>query len=114
MNDNQLLRYSRHILLPQLQLDGQQKICQAKILIVGLGGLGCAAALYLAASGVGHFILADDDDVDLTNLQRQIAHTTNSIGQPKVLSAMQAMQALNPDIIITPIIKKLTEADLLE
>ncbi len=114
MNDQQLLRYSRHILLPSLQMEGQQKICDAKVLIVGLGGLGCAAALYLAASGVGTFILADGDQVDLSNLQRQIAHNTDSIGQPKVLSAMQAMTALNPDIQVIPIAEQLTEFSLIE
>lgn len=114
MDDEQLQRYSRHILLPSLQIEGQQKICDAKVFIVGLGGLGCAAALYLAASGIGQFFLADGDSVDLSNLQRQIAHSTDSIGKPKVLSAMQAMRALNPEIKITPIEKQLTATDLLE
>ena len=114
MNDEQLKRYSRHILLPSVQMDGQQKICTAKILIVGLGGLGCVAALYLAASGVGEFILVDGDNVELSNLQRQIAHSTAAIGHSKVISAMQAMQALNPEIKITPINKYLTEDNLSE
>ena len=98
MNDDQLLRYSRHILLDEVGIEGQQAMLDARVLIIGSGGLGSPAALYLAASGVGHITLVDDDEVDLTNLQRQIAHTTVRVGQPKVQSAAQALQALNPDI----------------
>ena len=98
MNDDQLLRYSRHILLDEVGIEGQQAMLDARVLIIGAGGLGSPAALYLAASGVGHITLVDDDEVDLTNLQRQIAHTTARVGQPKVQSAAQALQALNPDI----------------
>ena len=97
MNDAQLLRYSRHILLNELGDEGQDKLLASHALILGAGGLGSAAALYLAASGIGTLTLVDHDTVDLTNLQRQIAHTTERIGQAKVLSARTAMLALNPD-----------------
>lgn len=107
MNDAQLLRYSRHILLPQIGIDGQQKLLDARVLVVGLGGLGSPVAMYLAASGVGHLTLADPDNVDLTNLQRQIVHTTHTVGQSKVASAMQQLRALNPDIQLNGIEQKL-------
>jgi molybdopterin-synthase adenylyltransferase len=113
MNDAQLLRYSRHILLPQIGIDGQQKLLDARVLVVGLGGLGSPVAMYLAASGVGHLVLADGDTVDLTNLQRQIVHTTNSIGQTKVASATQQLRALNPTVQVTGIARRL-EGDELE
>lgn len=100
MNDQQLLRYSRHILLDQIGIEGQQKIMQAHALIIGAGGLGSPAALYLASAGVGKITLVDDDEVDLTNLQRQILHTTERIGQPKVGSGKQALQQINPEIEI--------------
>ena len=98
MNDAQLLRYSRHILLDELGDTGQDRLLQSHALILGAGGLGSAAALYLAASGVGRITLVDHDTVDLTNLQRQIAHTTERVGQAKVVSARLAMQALNPEV----------------
>jgi molybdopterin-synthase adenylyltransferase len=98
MNDQQLLRYSRHILLDQIGIEGQQKITQAHALIIGAGGLGSPAALYLASAGVGKITLVDDDDVDLTNLQRQILHTTERIGQPKVDSGRQALRQINPEV----------------
>lgn len=101
MNDQQLLRYSRQIMLPDIDIEGQEKLLAARVLIIGLGGLGSPVAMYLAAAGVGHLILADFDRVDLSNLQRQIAHTTDRIGQTKVESAAQALHALNPDIKIT-------------
>ena len=101
MNDNQLLRYSRHILLDDIGIEGQQRMLDAHVLIIGAGGLGSPAALYLAASGVGHITLVDDDDVDLTNLQRQIMHTSTRVGQPKVDSGRTAMLALNPLIEVT-------------
>lgn len=101
MNDQQLLRYSRHILLDEIGIEGQQRLLEAKALIVGVGGLGSPAALYLASAGVGHIALADDDSVDLTNLQRQILHTTQRVGQAKVASAKIAMSQLNPEIEIT-------------
>lgn len=98
MNDEQLLRYSRHILLDEIGVDGQLAIAQAKVLVLGAGGLGSPVALYLASAGVGRITIVDDDDVDLTNLQRQIAHTVQRVGQPKVESARIAMAAINPDI----------------
>jgi len=87
LNDDQLLRYARHIMLPDIDIEGQEKLLAARVLIVGLGGLGSPVALYLAASGVGSLTLADFDLVDLSNLQRQIIHTTASIGEPKTVSA---------------------------
>ncbi|HXU92642.1 MAG TPA: HesA/MoeB/ThiF family protein [Gallionella sp.] len=98
MNDQQLLRYSRHILLPEIGIEGQQKLLDAKVLIIGLGGLGSPAALYLAASGVGKLILCDHDTVDFSNLQRQIIHRTSSVGQPKVESAQTVLHDINPEI----------------
>lgn len=96
MNDDQLLRYSRHILLDEIGIEGQERILAAHVLIIGAGGLGSPAALFLASAGVGRITLVDDDVVDLTNLQRQIAHTTARVGAPKVESAAQAMRAINP------------------
>ncbi len=112
MNDDQLLRYSRHILLDDVGIEGQQRLLDSHALIVGAGGLGSPVAMYLAASGVGHITLADHDVVDLTNLQRQIAHTTARVGQAKVSSAAQAMHALNPDVHITPLQQKLDAVQL--
>lgn len=103
MNDEQLLRYSRQIMLPQIDLAGQQKLAQACIMIIGLGGLGSSASMYLAAAGIGHLILVDFDQVELSNLQRQIVHTSNNIGQFKVLSAKEHLIQLNPDVNITTI-----------
>jgi molybdopterin-synthase adenylyltransferase len=114
MNDAQLLRYSRHILLPQIGIDGQQKLLDARALIIGLGGLGSPVTMYLAASGVGHLTLADPDKVDLTNLQRQIVHTTQTVGSAKIDSAAQQLKALNPDIELTIIPRRLEGAELLE
>ena len=94
MDDKQLLRYSRHILLRQIDVRGQEKLLAARVLIIGLGGLGSPVAMYLAASGVGHLVLVDPDRVELTNLQRQIVHTTERIGQDKVASAAQGLAAL--------------------
>ena len=112
MNDDQLLRYSRHILLDDLGVEGQQRLLDSHALIVGAGGLGSPVAMYLAASGVGHITIADHDVVDLTNLQRQIAHTTERIGMSKVASATQAMQALNPEVRVTALAHKLDSAEL--
>ena len=98
MNDDQLLRYSRHILLDAIGIEGQERFGQAHLLIVGAGGLGCAAALYLGAAGVGTLTLVDDDVVDLTNLQRQIAHTTDRVGRAKVDSLAEALTAINPQV----------------
>lgn len=109
MNDDQLLRYSRHILLPQIDINGQEKLSKSCVLIVGLGGLGCPAALYLAASGIGRLIICDSDQVDLTNLQRQILHTTQSIGLSKTSSAERALNQINPTIEIVPLAERITE-----
>jgi hypothetical protein len=97
MNDGQLLRYSRHILLDEIGVEGQQRLLDAKALIIGAGGLGSPAALYLASAGVGRITLADGDTVDLTNLQRQILHTTGRIGQPKACSGKIALRGINPE-----------------
>jgi molybdopterin-synthase adenylyltransferase len=107
VNDEQLLRYSRQILLPDVDLDGQEKLLTSRVLILGLGGLGAPAAMYLAGAGVGHLVLADSDTVDLTNLQRQIIHTAARIDQPKVNSAAQALRELNPDIKVTCVQERL-------
>jgi molybdopterin/thiamine biosynthesis adenylyltransferase len=96
-DDQQLLRYSRQILLPELGIEGQQRLQQARVLLVGLGGLGSPVALYLAAAGVGQLILADHDRVELSNLQRQIAHGQDDIDTPKARSAARAVQRINPD-----------------
>ena len=112
MNDDQLLRYSRHILLDDVGIEGQQRLVDSHVLVVGAGGLGSPVALYLAASGVGHITIADHDTVDLTNLQRQIAHTTARVGHPKVESAAQAMLALNPEVRVTALANKLDPAQL--
>ncbi len=101
MTDDQLLRYSRHILLDEIGIEGQERILASHALVIGAGGLGSPALLYLTAAGVGHITLVDDDAVDLTNLQRQIAHTTERVGFPKVTSAAQAMGDLNPEVQLT-------------
>ncbi|GKT14836.1 molybdopterin-synthase adenylyltransferase MoeB [Acidovorax sp. SUPP2522] len=98
MTDDQLLRYSRHIMLDEIGIEGQERILAAHALVIGAGGLGSPAALFLASAGVGRITLVDDDVVDLTNLQRQIAHTTERVGDSKVHSAAQALQALNPGV----------------
>ena len=98
MDDAQLLRYSRHILLDEIGIEAQQRLLAATVLVLGAGGLGSPAALYLAAAGVGTLLLADSDSVDATNLQRQILHRESSIGQPKVLSGRRALNELNPGI----------------
>lgn len=98
MNDNQLLRYSRHILLDEIGIEGQQKLLDAHALVIGAGGLGSPAALYLASGGVGRITLVDDDEVDLTNLQRQIMHTSARVGQPKAESGREALMAINPEV----------------
>ena len=110
MNDNQLLRYSRHILLPQIAYEGQEVLTNSHALIVGAGGLGSPAALYMAAGGVGTLTVCDFDVVDLTNLQRQIIHTTESVGINKAISAKQTLQSINPDVQVNTIEEKSTEA----
>ncbi len=112
LSDAQLLRYSRHILLPQVDVKGQLAICNSSALVVGVGGLGSPAALYLAAAGVGRLILVDDDLVELTNLQRQIAHTQNALGEAKVDSAKSTINALNADVNVECVQKRLTETDM--
>ncbi len=114
MDDGQLLRYSRHILLEEIGVEGQQRILDAKVLIVGAGGLGSPAALYLAAAGIGRIILADGDTVDLTNLQRQILHAQERIGQSKALSGQAALQGVNPDVVVEAITTRLAGAALQE
>lgn len=100
MEDSQLLRYSRHILLEEFGIDGQERVSAGRVLMIGAGGLGSPVALYLAAAGVGRIVLVDDDEVDLTNLQRQVAHTHARVGLSKVESAAQAMRDINPGISI--------------
>ncbi|MBI3371561.1 MAG: molybdopterin-synthase adenylyltransferase MoeB [Betaproteobacteria bacterium] len=107
MNDQQLLRYSRHILLPEIGIEGQEKLGAARALVVGAGGLGCPAALYLAASGIGRITLADGDKVDLTNLQRQILYRAESVGAPKADAARAALQVVNPEIRIVAVQQRL-------
>jgi molybdopterin/thiamine biosynthesis adenylyltransferase len=98
MNDQQLLRYSRHILLNEIGIEGQERLLDGHVLIIGMGGLGAPAALYLAASGVGRLTLCDHDTVDFSNLQRQIIHRTGMVGQPKVVSAQAALHEINPEV----------------
>ncbi len=107
MNDNQLLRYSRQIMLPQIDIEGQQKLLDANVLIVGAGGLGSPAALYLAAAGVGTLTIYDNDTVDLSNLQRQITHHTPDIGTDKVISTRQTLNQLNPEVKVRAIKQRL-------
>src|SRR5207344_1412453 len=107
LNDQQLLRYSRHILLDEIGIEGQERLRAAHALIVGAGGLGCPAALYLAASGVGKLSLADPDKVDLTNLQRQILYRTESVGRSKVDEAAAALHELNPEVSVEPLPQRL-------
>jgi len=114
MDDPQLLRYSRHILLPQIGVEGQQRLLAARVLIIGVGGLGSPVAMYLAASGVGHLVLVDYDRVELSNLQRQIAHTTDRLGTDKVDSAQHTLAALNPEVRVTAIPGQLEPDQLVE
>ena len=112
MRDEQLLRYSRQIMLPEIDAEGQSRLANATVIIIGLGGLGSAASIYLAAAGIGHLVLVDFDTVDLSNLQRQIVHTTADIGRLKVESASDRLLALNPDLKLTLINRVLTETEL--
>ena len=113
MEDTQLQRYARHILLNEIGIEGQQRILQSNVLIIGLGGLGSPAALYLAASGVGKLTLCDHDHVDLGNLQRQIAHRTSTIGLSKASSASQAISEINPETVCVQITQR-AEAPVLD
>ena len=107
MNDEQLLRYSRHILLDPIGIEGQARIVGAHVLIVGAGGLGSPAAFYLASAGIGKITLADSDTVDLTNLQRQILHTQDRIGQAKALSGQATLARINPEVVVVPVTERL-------
>lgn len=108
MNDQQLLRYSRHVLLPEIDIQGQETLARSSALIVGAGGLGSPAALYLAVSGIGKLIICDHDHVDLTNLQRQILHDTTSIGKSKSDSAKETLQRFNPEIEVVSLTQRAT------
>ena len=112
--DDQLLRYSRHIILPEVGGKGQAKIAGAKVCIIGAGGLGCPVGYYLTAAGVGTIALIDNDTVEMSNLQRQIAHSVNTIGMPKVESAAQTFKALNPDVNIIGIQKRISKDNILD
>jgi len=113
MDDPQLLRYSRQILLPQIGIEGQQRLLAARVLVIGMGGLGSPVAMYLAASGVGHLVLVDYDKVELSNLQRQIVHTSDRQGMHKVVSAQHTLGALNPEVQVTAIAEQLDPEALL-
>jgi molybdopterin/thiamine biosynthesis adenylyltransferase len=106
MNDDQLLRYSRHLLLEEIGILGQQRLLAAHALVIGVGGLGSPVALYLGTAGVGRITLVDPDVVDLTNLQRQIAHRLDRVGQPKVASAAHSIHAINPDVQVTALAER--------
>jgi len=112
MKDEQLLRYSRQIMLPQIDVEGQEKLQASRILIIGMGGLGSPVAMYLAAAGVGHLVLVDDDVVELSNLQRQIAHNSSDVGLNKVDSAKQTIQNLNPEVKVTTFCTRLNDEEL--
>ena len=112
MNDDQLLRYSRHILLPEIGVEGQEAILNAKVLVIGAGGLGSPVAMYLASAGVGTLVIADNDTVDLTNLQRQIMHSTETVDRPKVESARASLQRINPLANVVPLHTRLEGAAL--
>lgn len=114
MNDNQLLRYSRHILLEEIGIEGQQRILDSHALVIGAGGLGSPVALYLGCAGVGKLTVVDHDTVDLTNLQRQIAHTLDRVGRPKVESVRLAVAALNPDVHVQAVNRRADTALLAE
>src|SRR5687767_944349 len=109
MNDDQLLRYSRHILLPEIGIEGQERLLAAHALMIGAGGLGSPVALYLASAGVGRITICDDDKVDLTNLQRQIVHRTEAIGRPKVESARDTLSSINPEVEVIALAERVGE-----
>jgi len=113
VNDQQLLRYSRHILLPQLGIEGQERLLAARALLVGAGGLGSPAAMYLASAGMGTIVLCDGDTVDLTNLQRQILHHTASVTQPKAVSGRNTLALINPEVNVVALEQRL-EGEALE
>ena len=113
MTDEQLLRYSRHLLLDEIGIEGQQRLLAAHVLVIGAGGLGSPAVLYLGTAGVGRITLVDDDHVEATNLQRQIAHSLARLGQPKAESALTAVRALNPDPQLRAVVQR-ADAALLD
>lgn len=112
MTDDQLLRYSRHILLDELGIEGQQRLLAAHVLVIGAGGLGSPVALYLGTAGVGRLTIVDDDRVDVTNLQRQIAHNLARVGAPKAESARDTIAAINPDVQVHPLVERADAARL--
>ena len=112
MTDDQLLRYSRHILLDELGIEGQQRLLAAHALIIGVGGLGSPVALYLGTAGVGRLTIVDHDTVDVTNLQRQIAHNLARVGKPKAESARDTIAAINPDVQVLPLVERADAARL--
>ncbi|MCP4595167.1 molybdopterin-synthase adenylyltransferase MoeB [Neptuniibacter sp.] len=112
LSDEQLLRYSRQIMLPDVEINGQETWLNSSVLIIGLGGLGSPVAMYLAAAGIGELVLVDDDEVELSNLQRQIAHHSKRIGQPKVDSARNTIANLNPDTKVRTVYDRLSEEEL--
>lgn len=114
LNDAALLRYSRHILLNELGIEGQARLQQGRVLIIGIGGLGCPAAQYLASAGVGHLTLVDHDTVDATNLQRQILYRATDVGQPKAQVAGRALQAISPSSHITPLVERVDATRLMQ
>ena len=112
MTDDQLLRYSRHILLDELGIEGQQRLLAAHVLVIGAGGLGSPVALYLGTAGVGRLTIVDHDQVDVTNLQRQIAHNLARVGRPKAESARDTIAAINPDVQVRPLVERADAARL--
>jgi len=114
MDDQQLLRYSRHILLDEIGIEGQEKLLAAHALVIGAGGLGSPVALYLASAGIGKITLVDDDTVDLTNLQRQVLHTTARVGQPKAMSGKTALAEINPGITVVALCERADDSRLAE
>lgn len=113
MNDQQLLRYARHVMLDDIGIDGQRRLLAAHAVVIGAGGLGCPVALYLGACGVGRITLVDDDEVALANLQRQIAHNQSRLGQPKALSLQASVAAINPDVQLRALVRR-ADAALLD
>ena len=112
MNDDQLLRYSRHILLPEIGIEGQERLLASRALVIGAGGLGSPIALYLASAGVGRITICDGDTVDLTNLQRQIVHRTEAIGRPKVESARATLRSINPQVEVVALAERVGDEAL--
>ncbi|SNS18088.1 [sulfur carrier protein ThiS] adenylyltransferase [Noviherbaspirillum humi] len=112
MNDQQLLRYSRHILLDEIGIEGQERLLRGHALVIGAGGLGSPAAYYLASAGMGKITLVDNDTVDLTNLQRQILHTTERIGQPKADSGKRTLAQINPEVAVEAVVERADDARL--